>query len=788
MPARQCFGCWCCLLLLLTSWFHGFLAAPAEETIAVPTLGLLFTKLKELASLLNKEKLMETFQQTPTKNLTKIIADQFQLFDQLTSIDNDQRFLSAQCLSDLIFLVTSLKKVFETNSFHQHPKPTDPIDWTLKVIDSFGKIPTGILHGNYWMLGNYEECIAISVPSTQQELRWEGKYCLYEVKFHEELISLEPKFSNFSGKCNDNLPAVRFGACLPSSCTREDATILGHKINNTLQGIACKFSVNCHEREYVISKDPEAVVAIILLLALLAFIVFSTLYDICVFQNQQKMVPSSATCVIESRDLTEPQCLVTRAHSQAPDKPTLEKQHGFVKILLAFSLRNNAKKLFSMKTSAGQITCLNGIRVLSMCWIIFGHTYYWAIPYINNVIEAYKLPDNIFNQVLLNASLSWHLAVLHMLEKDEQNFNLNSIAFILGTVFLSPLSEVQLKALYCKKKKKSNNFCENSFARVTPVYMAVLALHAVLTKYVSSGPLWDTEGFDRESCAKSWWTNALYLNNFLNLDDECMTWTWYMANDMQFFILSVPLLVLYLKREKLAIIITTLIIAISCVINIVILDQNPDWPPIAIFSVNPKQFDIVDVYWDKVYIKPYTRCGPFLIGLLFGYYLHKIRLVKKLPKVAVGLCWTACTGTALLVLFGLYDYSKSFEITYAAKLMYGGLARIAWAIVLAWITFACTAGYAAPLNDFLSWKIWIPLSRLTYSAYLVHPILIRCYYASQNKPLHYNNNYQMAHYFLGHLLFSFLLALVVNLTLEAPFQVLESFSLNTKDRSIRKIK
>ncbi|KRZ89066.1 Nose resistant to fluoxetine protein 6, partial [Trichinella sp. T8] len=746
MPARQCFGCWCCLLLLLTSWFHGFLAAPAEETIAVPTLGLLFTKLKELASLLNKEKLMETFQQTPTKNLTKIIADQFQLFDQLTSIDNDQRFLSAQCLSDLIFLVTSLKKVFETNSFHQHPKPTDPIDWTLKVIDSFGKIPTGILHGNYWMLGNYEECIAISVPSTQQELRWEGKYCLYEVKFHEELIIILVE--------NAMTTYLLF---VLEPVYHHHARVKMQPFLDTKSITLCKVLL---------------VNFLILLLALLAFIVFSTLYDICVFQNQQKMVPSSATCVIESRDLTEPQCLVTRAHSQAPDKPTLEKQHGFVKILLAFSLRNNAKKLFSMKTSAGQITCLNGIRVLSMCWIIFGHTYYWAIPYINNVIEAYKLPDNIFNQVLLNASLS-----------------VDSFFFIGGTL----LSYICLK----KMSKTSTlirsplfwaQFFFHRYLRVTPVYMAVLALHAVLTKYVSSGPLWDTEGFDRESCAKSWWTNALYLNNFLNLDDECMTWTWYMANDMQFFIFSVPLLVLYLKREKLAIIITTLIIAISCVINIVILDQNPDWPPIAIFSVNPKQFDIVDVYWDKVYIKPYTRCGPFLIGLLFGYYLHKIRLVKKLPKVAVGLCWTACTGTALLVLFGLYDYSKSFEITYAAKLMYGGLARIAWAIVLAWITFACTAGYAAPLNDFLSWKIWIPLSRLTYSAYLVHPILIRCYYASQNKPLHYNNNYQMAHYFLGHLLFSFLLALVVNLTLEAPFQVLESFSLNTKDRSIRKIK
>ena len=34
------------------------------------------------------------------------------------------------------------------------------------------------------------------------------------------------------------------------------------------------------------------------------------------------------------------------------------------------------------------------------------------------------------------------------------------------------------------------------------------------------------------------------------------------------------------------------------------------------------------------------------------------------------------------------------------------------------------------LNEFLSWPGFVPLSRMTYCAYLVHPVIITVFYAS----------------------------------------------------------
>lgn len=44
-------------------------------------------------------------------------------------------------------------------------------------------------------------------------------------------------------------------------------------------------------------------------------------------------------------------------------------------ILLAFSVYTNGKKLLKTNQDSGQILFLNGMKVLSMFWVIMGHRY-----------------------------------------------------------------------------------------------------------------------------------------------------------------------------------------------------------------------------------------------------------------------------------------------------------------------------------------------------------------------------------------------------------------------------
>lgn len=47
-----------------------------------------------------------------------------------------------------------------------------------------------------------------------------------------------------------------------------------------------------------------------------------------------------------------------------------------LKCLLSFSVRRNLKKLLSTSNmSSNSVDSINGLRVLSMIWIIFGHIY-----------------------------------------------------------------------------------------------------------------------------------------------------------------------------------------------------------------------------------------------------------------------------------------------------------------------------------------------------------------------------------------------------------------------------
>ena len=65
------------------------------------------------------------------------------------------------------------------------------------------------------------------------------------------------------------------------------------------------------------------------------------------------------------------------------------------------------------------------------------------------------------------------------------------------------------------------------------------------------GPLWIQGGVIDQLgslCKSDWWANFLFVNNLTN--QNCMSWVWYLANDMQFFILM-PFIVYAFTKNKL---------------------------------------------------------------------------------------------------------------------------------------------------------------------------------------------------------------------------------------------
>jgi len=253
-----------------------------------------------------------------------------------------------------------------------------------------------------------------------------------------------------------------------------------------------------------------------------------------------------------------------------------------------------------------------------------------------------------------------------------------------------------------------------------------------------------------------------------------MSWSWYLANDMQFYIVSPIFLVLLWWKEIVGVVTIAIAILATGIARAAIILSHENWPPISIFSMDEKQFELVEPFWRAVYIKPYCRCGPFLVGLLLGYLFHKTQLKVDIPRWVAHLAWVLTAGLGVGIVFGLFEYSNTGTISTVGTVLYGGFARTFWALALSWVIFACSTGYGGPVNSILSWNVFMPLSKLVYAAYLLHPILIMVYYSSQHKPIHFNGHYHYVSYFVAHLLLSFVIALFLSMAFEIPVQGLEN--------------
>ncbi|CAD5213208.1 unnamed protein product [Bursaphelenchus okinawaensis] len=438
--------------------------------------------------------------------------------------------------------------------------------------------------------------------------------------------------------------------------------------------------------------------------------------------------------------------------------------------LLAFSLKKNLSKLIQMpKDAQSTITCMFGLRFLSMVWTLVGHSFIFVQAFIENV-DDFKadLVDNFWNQIITNFTLS-------------------------VDVFLV-LSGTLTAYSWFKKWQKNTTEVEPSWTsygfwlrfyrhrivRLYPAYVYTLIAVTMRVSVTHYHPMWPPTD-PAVQCPKHWIENILFINSLT--DNRCMPWTWYIGTEFIFYLLA-PIFLLTLRRNpSLGLTISLGTIIVSAILNVIcMLVYN--FPPTQLLWKQPAIFnpDFI-LHHLVIYIKPWYRIGPYIVGILLGYHLagFQAQTQKKsrsLKFIFVG--WTISGAMLFWGLFGVYPALQGWDWP-IYHIVYGATHRTVFALGLSWLIYACHTGLGGPLNRFLSCRVFLPLSTLSYSVYLIHMIPVVFTYLVVPFPLHYTAKWRYFIHCFVQLCISYVFGTQCTLMAELPVLNIERILL-TRDR------
>ncbi|KAH8280957.1 hypothetical protein KR054_005892 [Drosophila jambulina] len=559
--------------------------------------------------------------------------------------------------------------------------------WALKMIDSWGSIPSGVLIGNAFDLGNFDECLSITQPiSNWQEVN--GKYCFLLV---------------------NNL---RIATCFPASCSATQMQpfvdqLIRKIMNSSNSSISAKISEASCQTSDRVPWDGLTIFAIVLLSLMTCIVISFTLFDF-IMCHDQKNIPV---------------------------------------VVKALSARANSRALFRIvpnKSNPNVIECFHGIRCMSLLWVIYAHEYIFFLRTPNlNTADI----QNWFVEPFASFTLHGYFAV--------DSF------FVLGGLLVSIIA---LRVME-KTKGRLNPLLMylHRIIRILPVVAIAILVYMTMMNVVSGGPMLKYGYHGKAACAKGWFWTLLFIQNYAVLD-ICLDHTWYLAVDMQLYIIS-PLLLIALykwKYKAVAGIITLIFLLSGCLFATQMVNKY------SLLIKNSSDDD--EVANKKLYLATHTHAAPWLIGFLFGYFLHVNRGIKfRLRKPIVWTGWLLSLAMLFTSIFALYPAAQwgAPPLSTLEESLFYTLTRLAWPLAICWIIFACMQGCGGLANSFLSSPLWQPLSRLSYSIYIWHMFVQEVNSRNVRTNTYFSNYTAMEHFWFD-FGFTVLMSYILYILIEAP--------------------
>ncbi|XP_071564857.1 nose resistant to fluoxetine protein 6-like isoform X2 [Temnothorax nylanderi] len=597
--------------------------------------------------------------------------------------------------------------------------------WSLKVLDSSGGIcNSGFLYGNNYWLGSRTQCLdttntAPHLQTSQRRIlnntlyRDLKEFPPYQLNYFVAYLRHNSTIQYHVNMFDENV--ITLGLCLPASCT----------INNL------SFILEQIFRDRVIFDD--------------LYSADFQLIEVKDLNNDNKRLPNSVLCFIcvglglsflmtaigTIYDIFVYQKYVKKNETNKTDNGiennseeieikvnwSLYRKSKIGEILICFSAYTNTGKIFSTKLDASTIPVIHGLKFLSMCSIIMFHSLYYTF---NFFVKRNEVPKPIGRGEKL-------------------------IEFFVHVI--------------------------KRYIRLTPTYLTVIGIADLSSAWFNK----TSQSYERshETCAKYWWRNLLYIHNFFGMDEMCMSWSWYLSNDMQFYVIAMALFFIFstIRYFYAAVtILSALLIIGSIILNGYI---SHVYEYIATFE---EQNNLADIF----YIPPWMRMNPFIIGIITGCILHlKNNFVLK--KKHIILCW--CLAILCKVFVLLLSYYRYRSVL--ATSIYVALNRTLWGTCIACVVIACSTKHGGIVNQLLSFKGWIPLSKLTYCAYLLNPIIIQAIHLYSETSIHFEFLSRII-MTLGYIIITYLCSYVLSLMFEMPYISLMKMFIKYRNKPYRK--
>ncbi|CAG5014950.1 unnamed protein product [Parnassius apollo] len=445
-----------------------------------------------------------------------------------------------------------------------------------------------------------------------------------------------------------------------------------------------------------------------------------------------------------------------------------KKDHEVNKLLRCFSIRRNWLKLVAPVANGNErrfkrLKSFNGLRAITIFLVITEHA---LLPFLiasDNTLFFEEKYHNILYHLYFDGTI------------------IVQIFFIISGCLLAYYLQV-----WSEKKDLSWKMIPKGilarWLRLTPSYAIVLAISLTWLRFFGSGPLWgQVVNSVVKDCRRYGWLHLIYINNYID-NSLCMTHSWYLAADMQLYIFGLVLLIL-VQREYARKVVLSVMFVIALIIpafHTYIQNLN------AYFIAYPEStrfYFVADPTFNNTYKRGHTNLANYILGLGLGLLIHKMQKekfnIKKYRKFKFVYWAIVPVGIGVILCSGLF-YMDGVSPPLLLKAVYSGLVKP----VFGFITLLLILGMVFKMENIyrgiFEWQGWTSPARVSYSAYIIHMLLIRSITGSRTTLIHITLPYIIIIQ-VGTGILCYLVAFPFWLLIEAPLSQLVNLIMPLKD-------